>query len=146
MNDSEIKQIYTQINYLCTYLSWGYELNQTLTSYEPNNFCKVKSYKFNRFSIVQSVAPRDNLFARVHFAWSRHLCMRMAVENPDKNKRMIMRVNKNRFHRQETGLTHPFSRMSGGSKNLEAARRVSFLFPICLGRSKESLLAGYSLL
>ena len=69
--------------------------------------------------------------------------MRMAVENPDKNKRMIMRVNKNRFHRQETGLTHPFSRMSGGSKNLEAARRVSFLFPICLGRSKETLLAGY---
>ena len=48
----------------------------------------------------------------------------------------------NRFHRQETGLTHPFSRMSGGSKNLEAARRVSFLFPICLGRSKETLLAG----
>ena len=69
--------------------------------------------------------------------------MRMAVENPDKNKRMIMRVNKNRFHRQETGLTHPFSRMSGGSKNLEAARRVSFLFAICLGRSKETLLAGY---
>ena len=27
--------------------------------------------------------------------------------------------------------------------NLEAARRVSFLFPICLGRSKETLLAGY---
>ena len=33
--------------------------------------------------------------------------------------------------------------MSDGSKNLEAARRVSFLFPICLGRSKETLLAGY---
>ena len=50
---------------------------------------------------------------------------------------------KNRFDQQETGLTHPFFRMSGESKNLEAARRVSFLFPICLGRSKETLLAGY---
>ena len=70
------------------------------------------------------------------------VCMPMAIETPDKNKRMIMRVNKNRFHRQKTGLTHPFSRMSSGSENLEAARRVSFLFPICLGRSKESLLVG----
>ena len=38
-----------------------------------------------------------------------------------------MRVNKNWFDQQETGLTHPFSQMSGGSKNLEAARRVSLL-------------------
>ena len=31
MNDSEIifKQIYTWINYFCTYLSWGYETNKT---------------------------------------------------------------------------------------------------------------------
>ena len=55
MNDSEVKQIYTQINF-CTYLFWGYKLNETIVSC----FCKVKSYKFNRFSIVQSVAPRDN--------------------------------------------------------------------------------------
>ena len=31
---------------------------------------------------------------------------------------------KNRFDQQETGLTHPFSRMSGGSENLEAARSL----------------------
>ena len=42
-------------------------------------------------------------------------------------------------------LADLFFRMSGESKNLEAARRVSFLFPICLGRSKETLLAGYIL-
>jgi len=53
-----------------------------------------------------------------------------------------MPTSENRFDQLETGLTHPFSRMSGESKNVEAARRVSFLFPMFLGRLQGTVLTA----
>ena len=41
------------------------------------------------------------------------------------------------------GLTLPFSRGNGKSKNLEATHSVSFLFPICVARSKRLCSQGF---
>ena len=57
--------------------------------------------------------------------------------------RLSMRTRANRYDRFETGLTLPFFWMISGSKIVQAASRVPFLFPIFLGRSKEAVLAGY---
>ena len=51
-------------------------------------------------------------------------------------------VGINRYGELKTGLTHPFLGMIGGSKEVEAGCRVSFLLPIFLGRSKETRSQG----
>ena len=96
---------------------------------------------------LQNVAKRKKNKAEFQlgrFLWKAQVKITQQEWSDKKDQQFLqlnMRIWANRYDRFETGLTHPCFRMIVGSKEVQAVSRVSFLFPIFLGRSKETLLA-----
>ena len=78
---------------------------------------------------------------------SRHVCRSIVNNMPWARKsqqflRLSMRTRDKPVWPVRNWTDSSIFWMIGGSKNVQAVSRVSFLFPIFLGRSKETLLAG----